>query len=487
MADLATGGWPHPLRRRGTPPVVLALLILLSAAVAGGVVIGQWLGTLLVLVGLSFVLAVVIRPMVGLLAWLVSAPILNYYVQIPLPAGVPDLTFGRLIVGFLLALIIGPVILGRARFPHLGRTEKAMLVFGGIASFCCLFGDNPFTSNLQLLLKGYLMPYMLFFAVKHLVKSDADIHMALWVVIPQAVYLSLIGAYQRFTGVMLFIPKTVTLESTYLLEPGRATGPFVNSVEFGTVVAIGVVVSLILLTIRRSDLHAAVLLLAIPIAALGVFYCYTRAVWLSLIIACIGLYFWVPRLRRLIGTGAVLAVIGAVVAVPIMLADPLFVERFTAINPIVSRLLMYPTVFRMAVHHPFFGYGFSSTTFALARSGYFAAFAGMGLSTSHTVGYPHNEFMHILVLTGFLGFSAYLTIYWSVWKSFGRLAALTPEGDPFGRAFLGLVRAVFVLVVVNMFFVDVVFLGYLGTYVFFFFGLAAARLRRLEEEAAAEV
>lgn len=479
MPEYATP-WPPTAARAPSPAVWYVAIALLAAMVAGGVVMSLWVQTLFALVGASFLLAVVIHPLVGLLAWLVTAPVLNYYVQVSLGPGVPDITFQRMIVGLLLAVLFTPVLLGRKPFPALGRTEQAMLLFTVVGLGACFIARPPLHTNLELFFRAYAMPFLLFFIAKHVVQSDRDIRTVLWLVVPQAVYLSTIGIYQRFTGTVLLVPATATVQPIYLLQVGRATGPFANAVEFGMVLAIGLMVMVVLIAHRRHDAHAVVLWPAVPVAALGLFYCYTRAVWLGLAFGLLALYTSAPRVRRLLRRAAMLATVAAVLAAPLFLRDSLFRERLSATLPITGRLLMYPTALRMAAHRPFFGYGVGPTSFADARGGFFESFAGIGISTAQTVNPPHNELLHVLVLTGLVGMIPYVAIYYHIWRQGRRLAAVTPANDAFGRTFLGLYRGVFAVLIVNMLFVDLMFLTYITGFVFFFFGLMQARLRWLE-------
>lgn len=472
--------WNVAADRRAPHPVWYAGIAALAAAVAAGILLSLWLETLVALVGLCFLLAVVFQPLIGLLAWLVAAPVLNYYVRIPFPAGVPDVTFQRMVVGLLLVVVFTPVILGRKPFPRMGGTGKAMLAFSAIGLVLCFVGTPPVTRNLELFFRAYPMAFLIYFITTQVVRSDRDIRTALWLVALLAAYLSAIGIYQRFTGNVLFVPASADLNSTYLWQVGRATGPFSSSVEFGAVVAAGLLAIFLLVGHRRNDLQAAVLWLVVPLTALAMLYSYTRAVWLGFLLAAVGTYGWAPRLRRLLARTALLGAVAAAIATPILWSDTLFAARVQAVNPLTGRLLMYPTALRMAIHRPLFGYGVSPTTFGQARGEFFGSFAGIGTSTGQYLNPPHNELLHVLVLTGFVGLAAYVAIYVTLWRRSRRLKELLAPGDTFGQSCLAFYRGVFILLFVNAFFIDLVFLTYLTTFAFFIFGLMQAQLQLRE-------
>jgi hypothetical protein len=439
----------------------------LALALAGGVLFLPPLAVLAALAALGFVTVALLRPRTGLLFWIVTTPVLTFWVAIRLGAGVPDLTYDRLFVATLLGVLVLRVILHLGRFPQMGRTELAMVVFVLLAGLS-LVQSHQFTSDLQLLLDAYVVPFLIFWIARALYSEGGSPSTVLWALIGLGGLLLGLGTVQFVTGKLLLVP------SGFLpIHGGRMTGPFVNAAEFGAVLAI--IGTFCLAFVGRVRNAAARWAATAGVALLfaGAACSLTRAVWVASAAGMIAIAWRSPRVRRLLPWLAGTAV--ALIWLPYVWNPAVWAERTANIGSIHSRIIAMATAVRMWVHEPLLGYGFGRWVFYDNSREFLAPLAGIPAERASMVDVPHNEFLHILVLSGAVGLIAYLVIFLGALKAAARWRGLA---DPHWRCFTVGFGAATVVYLVTGQFVDLVFLVYLNMLFYFLFGVVIGLLDR---------
>lgn len=207
-------------------------------------------------------------------------------------------------------------------------------------------------------------------------------------------------------------------------------------------------------------------------SAFALLYTYSRAAWLSAA-AGLAVFFWLfphPRKRDLLLKGvAAAAVVFLFASIPSLsrssftLPSRLF-SMFDTSNPtVVTRTMMWHAALHAAREKPVLGFGLDTFKYAFLRhkpEGY-ARFEGIHMTSDKA----HNEVLHMLATTGFLGLFAYFwfwaTLLLLLWRS-------RREDKHWSAVWLGaltayLVQALFSFSVVA-----------LGATLFAFCGLAAA-------------
>ena len=148
----------HGNHRESSPPLANGVILIAGLAVALAAIFDQWLYFALGVASLMFLVAAFQRPYLGLLVWMFAFPILDPYVRIDLPGGIPNITMNRVAVALVVVTLMIATMLRRRRLLPIGPVEGAMLLLSGI-----MLGDmymrspNPGEDAL-LLFDEYLTP-----------------------------------------------------------------------------------------------------------------------------------------------------------------------------------------------------------------------------------------------------------------------------------------------------------------------------------------
>jgi hypothetical protein len=134
-----------------------------------------WVPFVAILFGVPATLFLVSEPFKALMMWLLVSPTLGSYIKLSLPSGIPDITFDRLIVGCILLAFVLRVMFRGGRLLPVGGTEKAMLVFSGIALLNLVFRGISKGSEFLIFIDEYGVPFLLFVAAKNLFQTDKQV------------------------------------------------------------------------------------------------------------------------------------------------------------------------------------------------------------------------------------------------------------------------------------------------------------------------
>lgn len=441
-------------------------ILLGSALIASGVVFYLWLELGMIIIGLWCVALTFAMPLYALLFWLFASPILDFYLRIPLGGGIPDMTFARgMIIVLLFVILLQGVFKLREILPVQG-IEKAMMIFSGL----CLAGMllNEHTSetaqNLQIFADGYASPFLLFFISKNIIGNKQDSEKLMTTALAAGLYLALIGIIQYFTEVNLFVP-----EGFSGIHDKRAYGPFVNAAEYGGVMVLFFLGAFYLYS--RGNKKKTVVLGIIGIMGLAVFLSMTRAVWLSLALSML-IVAWNFREYRKIYLWSIFLGLAAVAIIWFMLPDSsFFKERTSDLGAIYSRFALYMTAFNTIISNPIMGYGFDRYSFFEASRDHLASFQfideayGLGLTV------PHNEFVHITVMTGIFGIISYISIFYLMYKYSNKFYFSFEKIDEFERNLTIIFWASLSVFILNGIFVDLLFFTYFNSVFYIIAGM----------------
>ncbi len=440
-------------------PLVVALLIAVL------VLSFKWLGLSMILLGAGFFAFLFVSPLTVLLLWLALSPIMDFYLRISLGAGIPDITFTRgAVAGVFFVVLMQSTFRMRALWGA-SQTEKAMLVFSGMALVTLLFRNN-LTQDLQLLLDGYMVPFILFFLAKNLIRDEKDVLDLLKVGAFAGSYLAVIGLLQYFTNINPFVP-----EGFISIHEKRATGPFVNAVQYGGVLAILFLSTFYLYTLQRRGAYKTILLLSLFLMVTGVLFSMTRAVWGSLFLACILVAIFIPQYRNvMIKLPLFLLFLGIVII--LMMPDASFIkERALELGPIYSRLALYATGVNTVLDNPLLGNGFGRYSYFEASRDNLTTFSGIPESLGLGLDVPHNEFLHILVMLGGLGLWLYIYIYYRTIKYSLDLYSYSKDKRFQFRNLIVFFWAISLVVILNGLVVDFIFFTYFNSLYFLIAGM----------------
>ena len=206
----------------------------------------------------------------------------------------------------------------------------------------------------------------------------------------------------------------------------------------------------------------------------------TRNAWVALTVALTYLFFVEPKCRKLLamlGTGGAISV---AVWVAFSQIGGHFSERVGDVSTLYPRISAYTTAINITSQNPLFGLGFGRFTFYDAKAEYATTFGLIGPQWTVYAGVPHNEYLHILVLTGMTGLAAIIWLWRSVYQA---ICAARAAGRPQGwrNRFLPYCKAIVLLYLVSGLLVDTIFFRYYLSVLFFLCGMVAARPAKHEQ------
>jgi O-antigen ligase len=464
-----------------------ALVIAVIATAA--VFTETWMYVPVAVAGALFAALAIARPRLAMFAWLALAPIATAYGTVPLPGGVPDITFTRATIVLVgVALLLRGRLLGQRMLP-LTSVEMAMgaLIFV-LGADLWMRGSNVTSEGLQRF-DERIVPVLLFLVARTLFTRAGDARRVIWILILVGVSLFGHGAYQwaRASGGLRITdaPESLAREeggdrtNESHLEQGRAVGPFGNAVEYGAVVAIAFGAALVFALHGSTMTRGVAVSLLVPLAA-AVVISMTRSAWIAAYVA-VPLIGWIDRSRRtlLISTTAALTVAGLAAIVFLPAASSLR-ERAISVEPVSGRLLMYEIGAELALERPLTGYGSDGPSRQAARR---KLIARGGAGADLAPGQFHNTFLMIAVEWGLPGLLALLTILACFVRAGFTLRWQTGDLDD-ERRFAEVFLFATVIYVVQCLFVDTPPFLYLNGVYFFLAGVVFAQLDARAETAA---
>ncbi len=477
----APGGYdPQPGAALG--PWLQPLVVMIAGlSVSAAVWFDQWLYFALGVVGLTFSVIILQRPYFGLLLWVFAFPLLDPYIRVDLPSGIPDITLNRVITGLTVLFLSLEVMLRRRRLLPPAKAERSMVVLSAI-----MLGDMYMRSASRgedslLIFDEYMGPFLLYVCFKNLVATGTDIRRALVALAMAALYLAPHGAFQFITHSELPFWRGPA-ESVHSLveEQGRARGPFTDSVSYG---ALGNMVFLAALYCYGwcRDLRGRLLYGALVVGGgTVVLLCMTRSVWLGLAVA-LALSAWrEPRLRKT-ALAIVLGGVLGVSAIYLFFTDNAesVSERAGDYETVYIRIGLYNAALTMISEQPLIGYGRHAVDlFYFNRNKYVSEIFGIAAEWGTLAGPPHNSLLYMSMMYGVFATLVYVSIFVYLIRNFLALRrvqapTLLPPGA-YGSFMLGMSV---IYISVGMF-TDVMSFDFFGKLYFFMSGGAAGLLHR---------
>jgi O-antigen ligase/polysaccharide polymerase Wzy-like membrane protein len=455
----------------------LAIAVIATTAV----LTDTWMYVPVAVAGVLFAALAIARPRAAMLLWLALAPIATEYGTVPLPGGIPDITFSRATIVLVgVALLLRARIQGRRMLP-LTSVEMAMgaLLFV-VGADLLMRGSNVASEGLQRF-DERITPVLLFLVARTLYTRAGDARRVIWILVLVGVSLFAHGTYQwaRASGGprITDAPESLAREeggdrtNESHLEQGRAVGPFANAVEYGAVVAIAFGAALVFALHGAPVTRVVAAALLVPLGA-AVVISMTRSVWIAAYLA-VPLIGWIDRPRRALVLSATAAVTVAGLAALLFLpATSSFRERAVSVEPVSGRLLMYEIAGELALERPLTGYGSGGPSRRAARR---KLLARGGAGADLAPGQFHDTFLMTVVEWGLPGLLALVAILALSVRGGVALRRQTGDGDD-ERRFADVFLFATVVYLVQCLLVDTPPFLYLNGVYFFLAGVVFAQL-----------
>lgn len=394
-----------------------------------------------------------------LFIWLiVTWPILTLYARFPLPAGIPDITYERILLLLILSFVLIEGLFSRKNLHKIGLfgilagifviaqliTRAHVLWYGGI-------GDPDLDGVLRIV----LIPLAMYWLTKQLIVSRWHLKWLLYALILASMIICITGLIDFALGqekTLFAVPQVLGgfANIRYMDVPGgRAAGVMGNPGIYGAILGMGVLISLACLNHAEHNSTKIFLILTIFILLLGVFASYTRAAWISLIVALFIVQFFMENVWRktlpifFIGFLLLALAWGSLVDNPLMLSRVLNPEN------VFVRIELGQFAWEKFLEKPFMGWGY----------GAFNRFGLMSLGFS-----SHNTYLSLLVdgglflLLSFIAVPAYL-----IYEAF-RINKMI-KINTFTRDILAALTGCFLIFLLSGLVRELNYFGYFFTYV----------------------
>ncbi len=352
-------------------------------------------------------------PLQGLLLLIMLQPFLDRVIEIPLGRGLPDLSFGRLTLAFLVISIFGRDVLNRKRRISFGIMEACTLLVPLAIILAAPLSTTPW-SVVQISLDSFLVPLLFYFVAKNTVENDAQLVRLFQAVMIFGILAVAYMVFELSTGIFLFLEEGVEPESlsrVYLrTAPGLwiVRGLLANSASFGRVLVTTIPVTIYLYFRQTNRTRRWLLLSAFLFQCFGLFLSLNRSCWIAFVFGLAVMQLAFPRLRVWAFT---VAALGLAILIPYRqkaMDSELVTQRVLYnIGTLNERLPRWQAGFEMWKAEPWRGWGFGQFPLHSAR---FRRDGGEG-----NLNGTENDFLLILVGSGLVGFLPYLVSLLTPW------------------------------------------------------------------------
>jgi O-antigen ligase len=244
-----------------------------------------------------YLILLAINPINAFLLWLVTQPFSELYLNIPLPAGIPDLTPARFTALFLITVLLAQMATGQRVRPSFTKIDLlAILTIIGLAM--SIPTAVRINSAAQYILDNFAIPLIIYFIAKNLVTSEQEIHRVLKAVLVIGVYAAIYIIYENTTGNVLFVDPTKAFSVQYSENVRKVQGLFGSPNAFGLIFAFSIPLCFYFLLRSKSISSTFFYSLLVALLFVGVFLTFKRTPWIGTLAALFIIQFFFPRFRR---------------------------------------------------------------------------------------------------------------------------------------------------------------------------------------------
>ncbi len=403
------------------------------------------------------------------LAVLVSGSVFGYdFFHIPAPI---PITADRALLGLIVMTFGILVVREKAYLRELVATDYLagglLVVLLGSA----LLTDSGYFKNLPLsrFIFFYLLPFGLYFVVKHAKFTDRELKLVAIGFCGFCVYLALTAVAESRGWYGIVFPS-------YIRDPkvteflGRGRGPFLNPISNGIFLTTGLAMAVMLWKLARNNLfEKAVWTLAIPVLFVGNICTLTRSVWMGMILA-VGLIVLFITTRRQKAVLIVTGTVGAVLLFAVLGSSLINFKRDKHVskNEMSQSAQLRPIfasiAWEMIQDRPFFGCGFGQYNKHKRR---YMQDPHSDLQLSKGAPYlQHNVVLSLVTEVGLIGVGLFLMLLVRAGQEAAMLVRW-PDATPWTRAYGLVMLAMLISYFINGMFHDVSIIPMANSLLFF--------------------
>jgi O-antigen ligase len=385
--------------------IVLRNLLIAAAAAAFGLALGVMLtrGATwpVTMIGLSFyALVIFANPLAGLLLWIVTAPFSRFvYLDVVLGRGIPDLTLTRICAGLLLVIVLAQLAIGKLRAPRLTLLDGALLatLLGiGLSLPAALDGLKYAVTSYA---DTYAVPAVIYFLARFLVRKRAHAEAVCTAFVILGVVLTTVAVQEQLSDGVLFVYSERSW--VYTRELHKLAGLLGSPAFFAALISMCAGFTVYRFAHARSAAGRITYGLLIPYLALGVYYTYNRAGYISLGLSLLLAALVWPQLRRGFVVAAVAVGFALALSWGAVQQSAVVAERLSARGPVDYRLEIWGNAAQILAHEPLLGLGYSNFGRVYLRYNPSWEYATV-------LPAPHNSVLEVAFNTGIIGVAPYL-------------------------------------------------------------------------------
>jgi len=359
--------------------------------------------TISVLVILAVMLIIIRKPLHGVLLWLMLEPFIESWVNIRMGAGLPDLSFSRFIIAFLAIFMLARAAVGKFQFAPIGLADVCIVAMtvGLMTSAPLAVSPN---GMIQTAISLYFTPLVVYFFAKNLVRDEEDLRKLLLAIVIFGVAAALYAIYEQATGNILFLGRggvADKLGTAYTQNLRLIRGLLGRSGNFARVLISSIPITFYLFFESKSPTRRILWVAMLAVQIYGVFLTYNRTSWLSLLISLSILQFFYPQFRKAYFVIVFVAAIVLWATWDQVNESAVVEERVNSKDSTLEgRQALWVAGYNMWRAKPIRGWGFGRYQ---RESGRFRA---DGEHRNFTA--IENDYLHLLVGSGLVGFLPYL-------------------------------------------------------------------------------
>ncbi len=465
----------HPPRGRPLPQFVVPLLLLvISSCVCYVVMTRLGLRSLLLLSGGLILFALLAYLSLkelsfALMLWLLSMSGFRTLGMVHMP-GLPDFSFDRLLLSWIILMFVFRVIWGRERLKGPFAADMVLLIHTVYILVQIQVTQSHYFHNWVL---SNLSPFFAYLYGKYTISRDQELRNLMLFFLMITIYYYFMSIAQQFGWKSLIWPQKILDPRFGLWHRGRSRGPVLHPPYFGQLLGMFLLVQFFLLTKIRRMWPRILLVGSLAASFLGLLFTYTRGPWLATAVGVAVLAFLRQGYRRFIAVITVVAVLAGLVGA-MRIADSEFLqERIQNTETIENRMGFLVNAVRMIRDHPFFGVGyfrFNEYRGLYNQAAYIPlyGFIKKGVSAHVPI---HDIYLGRMAEEGLVSSVLQFTFYILVFWAFVRKWRADPQGEWFNRDSLALFAAIMVCYLIGGMIIDYRYFDLVNVVFYFLAGL----------------
>ncbi|HEY80137.1 MAG TPA: O-antigen ligase domain-containing protein [Anaerolineae bacterium] len=349
-------------------------------------------------IGLTLAL-IYFDPLLAFLVWLFFIPFAPFWrFDLHMPAGIPDLSYARMVGSVLAVYLFAQVALGRRKFLTITFFELAIPFFLIPLLWSAIRAYLGWLWGLQSVFDAFLIPLLAYFIARQLLTKPEDFRKLAMAILGITIIIAIAAIVEQATG---FAPFRFGIGARVYSGDIRKVSSFLaNPAYIGLALAVGVPLAIMLSIEAKAYRHKALYLLGLLILEMGIVATFNRSAMLGGILG--PLVFSILNRRLLKYVLPVLLIIALLVGLSWNALEGTSVgNRLGAESPIDYRLEAIKTGLQIHRSAPYLGVGW----------GWFGRLAaGLGFRENgvNVLSTTHNSYLNFLVSGGYALLGGYL-------------------------------------------------------------------------------